>query len=146
MAILFWSVILVLAVAAEVHTNAFVSLFIGVGAALSLVLAIVHVAFPLQALAWALVSLAGVSVLRPLAVRRFAHHSYEIDMTRPTHTSMTHLTGFVEEVVGGEAHPGRVKIQGESWRAVTEWPEPIAVGSAIVVDRTYGTTLWVMPA
>jgi membrane protein implicated in regulation of membrane protease activity len=52
---------------------------------------------------------------------------------------------MVEVTVGDEQHPGRVKIQGESWKAVTDWIEPIPEGAPIVVRKTYGTTLWVEP-
>ncbi len=143
---IFWSVLLVLCLALEVHTNAFVAMFIGLGAAFGLVLAIAGVPFPLQALVWLAASGGGIWLVRPLALKRFSHRAYEVDMTRPTHTSMTHLTGFVEEAVGGEQHPGRVKIQGELWKAVTDWPEPLAIGTHVIVDRAYGTTLWVVPA
>jgi membrane protein implicated in regulation of membrane protease activity len=58
---------------------------------------------------------------------------------------MTDLRGFVEVTVGDEKHPGKVKIQGESWKAVTEWPEAIPEGNQIVVRKAFGTTLWVDP-
>jgi membrane protein implicated in regulation of membrane protease activity len=58
---------------------------------------------------------------------------------------MTDLRGVVLNAVGDERHPGKVKIQGESWKAVTEWPEPIPDGSMIVVKKAFGTTLWVDP-
>jgi membrane protein implicated in regulation of membrane protease activity len=56
---------------------------------------------------------------------------------------MTNLTGFVEDAVGDEGHPGRVKIKGESWKAVTESVPPIPQGAQVVVRKTFGTTLWV---
>ena len=145
MALIFWSIIVLLCLGLEIHTNAFVALFLGVGAAIAVVLALAAVAFPLQALLWVVTSTTGVWLVRPLALKRFSHRAYEVDMTRPTHTTMTHLTGLVESIVGGEKEPGRVKIQGETWKAVTDWPEPIAVGTMIVVDRAFGTTLWVNP-
>ena len=77
-------------------------------------------------------------------MRRF-HHRYERDMTLPTATAMTDLRGFVEEAVGDENHPGRVKIQGESWKAVTDWPDRAPDGTPVIVKKAYGTTLWVEP-
>lgn len=144
-AVLFWLVIVGMCVAVEIHTNAFVALFIGLGALASLVLALVGVPFALQAVAW--LGLSGVTLagLRPLALRKFGHRPYELDMSRPTTTTMTDLRGFVEVAVGGEESPGRVKIQGESWKAVTNWPEVLPDGTQIVVRKTYGTTLWVDP-
>jgi membrane-bound ClpP family serine protease len=55
---------------------------------------------------------------------------------------MTNLRGVTESLVGDEENPGRVRIQGESWKAVTEG-EPIPTGAPITVRKAYGTTLWV---
>ena len=145
MTLLFWIVIVLFCLAAEVHTNAFVALFVGVGATLSFILALAGIPFALQAGAWLIVSGGTLLFLRPFALRRFHHRPYEIDMSRPTSNTMTDLRGFVEVTVGDEKHPGKVKIQGESWKAVTEWPEAIPEGNQIVVRKAFGTTLWVDP-
>jgi membrane protein implicated in regulation of membrane protease activity len=145
MTLLFWFVIVLFCLATEVHTNAFVALFVGVGATLSFLLALAGVPFALQALAWLIVSGATLMFLRPYALRRFHHRPYEIDMSRPTSNTMTDLRGMVEATVGDERHPGKVKIQGETWKAVTEWPEAIPEGSQVVVRKAFGTTLWVDP-
>jgi membrane protein implicated in regulation of membrane protease activity len=145
MTLLFWIVIVLFCLAVEVHTNAFVGLFIGIGATLAFLLALLRVPFALQAVAWLAVSGAMILFLRPFALRKFHNRPYEVDMTRPTSNTMTNLTGFVEMTVGNEKHPGRVKIQGESWKAVTNWPEAIPDGAQVVVRKAYGTTLWVDP-
>ena len=142
---LFWAVIVVVCVALEVHTNAFVALFIGLGATMSFILALAGVPFALQSAAWLAASGVGLWLLRPFAMRKFHHHAYQIDMSRPTRNAMTDLRGFVELTVGDEQHPGTVKIQGESWKAVTDWPAAIPDGTPIVVRMAYGTTLWVDP-
>ena len=145
LAAFFWIVIALICVAVEVHTNAFVAIFIGLGATLSFAFALVGVTFALQALAWLIVSGATLVFLRPFAMRKFHHHPYEIDMSHPTRTTMTGLRGIAEMTVGDEQHPGRVKIQGESWMAVTDWPEAIPDGAQITVKKVFGTTLWVEP-
>ncbi|MGA2968277.1 MAG: NfeD family protein [Acidimicrobiales bacterium] len=145
MTAVFWIVIALFCLVAEVHTNAFVSLFIGIGAFFSFILALAGTPFWLQAIIWLGLSGAFVLFLRPFAVRRFHHHPYERDMSRPTSNTMTDLRGVVLHTVGDEQHPGKVKIQGESWKAVTEWPESIPDGAMIVVRKAFGTTLWVDP-
>jgi membrane protein implicated in regulation of membrane protease activity len=145
MTVVFWIVIALFCLAVEVHTNAFVSLFIGIGAVISFILALAGVPFALQAVVWLAVSGGTILFLRPFAVRRFHHHPYERDMSRPTSNTMTDLRGVVLHTVGDEQHPGKVKIQGESWKAVTEWPESIPDGAMIVVRKAFGTTLWVDP-
>lgn len=145
MAALFWLGILLVSALVEYHTNALVSIFVTLGAAVGLGLALAGVPFVLQGAVWAVVTGGGLWLLRPLALKKFPRHQYEVDMSLPTRTNMTNLTGLVEMPVGNEGHPGRVKIQGETWKAVTDWPEPIAEGASVVVDRVYGTTLWVHP-
>jgi membrane protein implicated in regulation of membrane protease activity len=145
LAIIFWIVIILTSGVIEYHTNALVSIFITIGAAVGLALAVAAVPFFLQGLVWFAVSAGGLWMLRPLALKKFPIHRRGGDLSLPVRSSMTHLTGIVEQVVGDETHPGRVKIQGESWKAVTDWPSPIEIGSSIKVDRVYGTTLWVYP-
>jgi len=145
LAIVFWLAIVGVCFVAEVHTNAFIAVFIGFGAAISFVLALGGLPFLFQALTWLFVSALTLFFLRPFAMRRF-HHRYERDMTLPTNTALTDMRGFVEVAVGDANHPGRVKIQGESWKAVTDWPIALPDGTPVVVRKAYGTTLWVEPS
>lgn len=142
MAILFWLVIILVCIFAEMHTNAFVAIFVGAGAIIPFFLAIAGVAFAVQVVVWLVLSAALLGALRPAALHRF-HHRSILDLSAPSASSMTNLTGFVEEAVGDEGHPGRVKIKGESWRAVTDASEEIPGGAHVIVRKTYGTTLWV---
>ena len=100
MAAVFWIIIALFCLAVEVHTNAFVSLFIGIGAAISFILALAGIPFALQAVVWLAVSVGTLLLLRPFAMRRFHHHPYERDMSRPTSNTMTDLRGVVLHTVG----------------------------------------------
>jgi membrane protein implicated in regulation of membrane protease activity len=142
MAILFWLIIILVCIFAEIHTNAFLAVFIGAGAIVPFFLSLASVPFALQAILWLVISGILIGALRPAAMHRF-HHRGVTDMAAPSKSSMTNLTGFVEDTVGDEGHPGRVKIKGESWRAVTDAKEAIPDGVQIVVRKTFGTTLWV---
>jgi membrane protein implicated in regulation of membrane protease activity len=142
MAVLFWLIIILVCIFAEIHTNAFLAVFIGAGAIVPFFLSLASVPFAVQAILWLVISAILIGALRPAAMHRF-HHVGITDMSAPSKSSMTNLTGFVEDTVGDEGHPGRVKIKGESWRAVTEATESIPDGAQIVVRKTFGTTLWV---
>ncbi|MGB8179923.1 MAG: NfeD family protein [Acidimicrobiales bacterium] len=142
MAILFWLVIILVCIFAEIHTNAFLAVFIGAGAVVPFFLSLASVPFALQAILWLVISGILIGALRPAALHRF-HHRGVTDLAAPSKSSMTNLTGFVEDTVGDEGHPGRVKIKGESWRAVTEAKEAIPDGTQVIVRKTFGTTLWV---
>lgn len=142
MAILFWLIILLVCIFAEIHTQAFVALFVGIGAVIAFFLALARVPFAVQAVVFLVVSGFTLASLRPAVVHKY-RRSEVVNLSIPTSSSLTNLTGFVEDVVGDEGHPGRVKIKGESWKAVTEAGAPIPSGTQVVVKKTYGTTLWV---
>ncbi|MDE2282523.1 MAG: NfeD family protein [Actinomycetales bacterium] len=144
MAILFWLVILLVCIFAEIHTQAFVAVFVAVGSIVAFFLALAGVPFAVEAVVFVVVTAVTLFTLRPSFVRRFAR-SEVVDLTVPAAGSLVNQTGFVEEVIGDEGHPGRVKIRGEFWRAVTDRPTPIASGVRVVVVKSYGTTLWVEP-
>lgn len=144
MAILFWLVILLVCIFAEIHTQAFVAVFIAVGAIVAFFLALASVPFAVEAVVFVVVTALTLFILRPSVMRRFARTEV-VDLTIPAPSSLANMIGFVQDAVGDEGHPGRVKIKGESWRAVTERPTPIANGARVVVTKAYGTTLWVEP-
>jgi membrane protein implicated in regulation of membrane protease activity len=142
MAVLFWLVIILVCIFAEIHTNAFISVFVGVGAIIPFFLALASVNFPLQAILWVVISGVLLGALRPAALHRFQRRGV-VDLSAPSKSSMTNLTGFVQDTVGDEGHPGLVKIKGELWKAVTNSTETIPDGVQVIVRKTYGTTLWV---
>ncbi len=144
MAILFWLVILLVCIFAEIHTQAFVAVFVAVGSIVAFFLALASVPFAVEAVVFVVVTAITLFTLRPSIMRRFAR-TQVVDLTIPAPSSLANMTGFVEDVVGDEGHPGRVKIRGESWRAVTEQATPIASGARVIVTKAYGTTLWVEP-
>ncbi len=144
MAVLFWLIIILVCIFAEIHTNAFLAVFIGIGAIVPFFLALASVPFALQAILWLVISGVLIGLLRPAALHRF-HHKGVTDLSAPSKSTMTNLTGYVEDTVGDEGHPGRVRIKGESWRAATEAKDAIPVGTQVIVRKTYGTTLFVEP-
>lgn len=143
MAVLFWVVIIVVSGLAELHTNALAALFVGLGAGVAFVVALGGVSFPIQALVWLVVTAGTMAFVRPLALKRLRPPGG--DLANPTHTALTGQFGIVEDEVGDEVHPGRIKIRGESWRAVTEKGTTIVVATPVVVTKAFGTTLWVEP-
>jgi membrane protein implicated in regulation of membrane protease activity len=143
MSIVFWVVILLLCSIAELHTRALIAVFVAIGAVVSLMLAISSVPFVLQAVVWLLVSVITLLSLRPLALRKFPYHSVPRDLSQPSPVTMTGLRGFVTDPVGDQAHPGRITVRGEDWKAVSESLTPIPTGAEVVVRKAYGTTLWV---
>lgn len=143
MAVLFWVVIIVVSGLAELHTNALAALFVGVGAGVAFVVALGGASFPIQALVWLFVTAITMAFLRPFALKKLRPPAG--DLAHPILTTLTGQFGVVEDEVGDEIHPGRIKIRGEHWRAVTDGGTSIAVATSVVVTKAYGTTLWVEP-
>jgi membrane protein implicated in regulation of membrane protease activity len=143
MAVFFWVVIIVISGLAELHTNALAALFVGVGAGVAFVVALGGASFPIQALVWLVVTAGTMAFLRPMALKKLRPPGG--DLANPMDTALTGQFGIVESEVGDEIHPGRIKIRGESWRAVTQRGSNIAVATPVVVTKAYGTTLWVEP-
>src|ERR1700692_2362880 len=74
--ILFWVAIIVFSFVLELHSNAFIAVFIGFGAAVSFVLGLAGLPFAFQAGAWLAVSAVSLITLRPYAIRKFHHHRF----------------------------------------------------------------------
>ncbi|MGA7833729.1 MAG: hypothetical protein WCA31_00805, partial [Acidimicrobiales bacterium] len=92
MAVLFWLVIIVICIFAEIHTNAFIAVFIGAGAIIPFFLALASVPFAVEAVLWLVISAILVGALRPAALHRF-HRKGVIDLSAPASSTMTNLTG-----------------------------------------------------
>lgn len=144
MAVVFWVIIIVVSGLAELHTNALAGLFVGLGAAVAFVVALGGASFPVQAVVWLGVTTVTMAFVRPVALRRLHRHPAG-DLAHPVDSVLTGQFGVVEDEVGDEVHPGRIKIRGESWRAITDSGAPIAVATPVVVTRAFGTTLYVAP-
>ncbi len=142
LALLFWLVIILVCILAEIHSNAFIAVFIGAAAIIPFFLALFGVLFAAQAILWLVLSAVMLTALRPIALKRF-RSGEKPDLSQPGHTALTDQTGVVEVEVGDDVHPGRVLVRGESWRAVTDTLGGIARGERIVVRKASGTTLWV---
>ena len=146
MATLVWLLVVLACVALEIHSNAFIALFVGLGAFVALLSSLVGAPMIVATAIWAVVTLGTLWLVRPWAMRTLRRTGHRTDLSAPSPSPMTDLRGVVEVSVGDEQHPGRVRVQGESWRAVTDWPDALTSGTPIVVRKTLGTTLWVEPA
>ena len=143
MDLIFWTVLLLVSGALELHTNALVGGFVALGSLVAFLAALSHVPFIAQTGLWLVVTVVSTVALRPFALSKFGPRKPG-DLNAPTGSPMVGLTGAVREVVGDELHPGRVLVRGELWRAVSDGPL-LAVDTAVVVASVRGTTLWVRP-
>jgi membrane protein implicated in regulation of membrane protease activity len=142
--VLVWLVLCVALVLFELHHLAFYALFVAIGAAAGAVVAlVVPDAYVLQTVVAAVVSVAGVILVRPYVSQAFHRH-------RGGHVAIGVHGGLVgQEAVTldevGDAHQvGHVRLAGERWLAVTGGPK-ISEGTSVFVTAVRGTTLEVWP-
>jgi membrane protein implicated in regulation of membrane protease activity len=125
----------------EMATMGFFLLPFAIGALVAGVLAFLGVAFALQVVAFALVSVVVFAAFRPLAHR--------LDQAGDDHgVGAKRLVGatavVLEEITS--ARVGMVRIGAEEWRAVAaDDDEPIPAGAAVTVREIKGTRAVVEP-
>jgi membrane protein implicated in regulation of membrane protease activity len=142
MAIAFWAVLIIVSLLAELHTHAFVALFVGLAAAAAGVCAIAGTSFVIQAAIFVVASVVMLLALRPFAISKFPQY-HPISMTAPITSTMANQRALVTKAIVGESNPGTVIIRSESWNALTEDPDPLLEDTFVIVTKVLGTTLWV---
>lgn len=84
----------------------------------------------------------SLAVVRP-AAKRWLYQS--TDTAKMNSEGLIGRRGTVVDEVGGEESPGRVKLGGEEWRAVSGTGKPLSSGTVVHVTALDGATLTVHP-
>ena len=138
--IIAWVIVAVLSGLGEVLTGSFVLLPFALGAIVAALLAGFGASLP-----WVLSSFLAVSVLSLFWLRRFAART---EAASPAIQAGAHrFVNAVGAVTADIAAPdaGRVRVDGQSWRALAAGNEPIVAGTQIRVIAVKGTALLVEP-
>ncbi|MGA2208627.1 MAG: NfeD family protein [Acidimicrobiales bacterium] len=134
---LWWFLIAAVFLVAEFGHRAFYALFIGLGAIVAAVLALAGAGVIVQIPAFAVAALLGLFLVRPNLVRAMSSGEGRL---------VSGLQGqvgkevFVAEAIGGAANPGRVRVEGELWKAISQDGKPIPSGTLVMVLELQGTT------
>jgi membrane protein implicated in regulation of membrane protease activity len=93
--------------------------------------------------AWQLVIFSAATLVLMLAVRpRLQRALYRGADARPTGVqALIGRKGLVTEPVGGERMPGRVRLGGEEWRAITRDGRTIGAGGDVEVVAVEAATV-----
>jgi membrane protein implicated in regulation of membrane protease activity len=138
-----WGVLAAVAVGAEMITGTFYFALVGVGAIAGLGSAALGVPPLGQAAVMAGVSLAGILLVRPFAVRHFAR------MPLPSRTGVDALPGAEAVALTSiTAEAGQIRLKGEVWSARLDpdlGTDPIPVSGRVSVTRIDGATALVFP-
>lgn len=125
-----WVIVALIFVIVEIFTSGFAVMCISFGCVFGAVTSAFDVDIKWQLLAFALGTVLAFMTVRPLVYKFFYKKSDEVK------TNVDALIGrraIVTERIEGELHPGRVKIDGDDWKAICEDSAPIEVGEAVEV-------------
>jgi membrane protein implicated in regulation of membrane protease activity len=129
----------------EVHTQAFYSLFLALGAGVATVVALFPTEVWVQAVAGAGVALLGTVLVRPTLARMSARHLGPKLAMQGASDNLVGQPAVTLEAVGDENHPGHARLFNERWLAVTANPGGVPAHTQVTVVEVRGTTLVVAP-
>jgi membrane protein implicated in regulation of membrane protease activity len=133
---LWWFLIAAVFLIAEFGHRAFYALFLGLGAIVAAVLAISGAGVVIQIPAFVVAAVLGLFLVRPTLVKAMSSGEGRL---------VSGLQGqvgkevFVAEPIGGADNPGRVRVEGELWKAISHDGKPIASGTRVMVLELQGT-------
>lgn len=134
---IFWSIVLIITVIVEIATFQMVSIWFAVGSLMALISSL-FLTFPYQLTIFIVVSILMLILTRPFINKHMKTHF------EPTnHELNVGQMATVTETINNEKPTGRVSLNGVEWIAITENPEPIEVGSQVVVLKVEGAKLLV---
>lgn len=133
--IIFWAAALVFFLVLEAVTFQLVSIWLGLGALVSLLLAIFEVPFWVQLIVFVAVSAVALWATRPL-VKKF------LSKKVPTNSELDiGKVAIVTETINNTLSKGRVKLNGTYWAAVSVEGDVIEEGSTVTVVEVDGAKL-----
>ena len=126
----YWVIIALVFVIVEMFTTGFAVMCISFGCLFGALASVLDWEFKWQLLAFAVGTALAFLTVRPLVYKFFYKKGQEIK------TNVDALVGrmaIVTERIEGQLHPGRVKLDGDDWKAVSLDKEPIEVGEAVEI-------------
>ena len=135
-----WVIIALIFVVVEMFTTGFAVMCISFGCLFGAVASALEWAIEWQLLAFAVGTALAFVTVRPLVYKFFYKKSPEVK------TNVDALVGrraIVTERIEGELYPGRVKIDGDDWKAITLDNVAVEVGEAVEVTAINSVILTV---
>ena len=135
-----WVIVALVFVIVEMFTSGFAVMCISFGCLFSAVASALDWELKWQLLVFAVGTALAFMTVRPLVYKFFYKKGQEVK------TNVDALVGrraIVTERIEGELHAGRVKIDGDDWKAVSLDAEPIEVGTAVEITAINSVILTV---
>jgi membrane protein implicated in regulation of membrane protease activity len=129
----------------EIHTQAFYSLFLALGAFAATIVALFPDDVWVQAVVAAAVALMGTLLVRPTLARMSAKHLGPKLAMPGASDNLVGQPALTLDPVGDENHPGHARLFNEKWLAFTTNPGGVPAHVQVTVVEVRGTTLVVAP-
>ena len=133
-----WVIVALVFVIVEIFTSGFAVMCISFGCLFGAVASALDWELKWQLLVFAAGTALAFLTIRPLVCKFFYKKSDEVK------TNAAALIGrkvIVSERITDELRPGRVKVDGDDWRAISSDNVPIEVGEAVEVTAINSVTL-----
>ena len=125
-----WVIIALVFVIIEMFTTGFAVMCISIGALFGAVASALDWELKWQLLVFAIGTALAFATVRPLVYKFFYKRDNEV---KTNADALIGRKAIVTERIEGELHPGRVKVDGDDWKAISLENEPIEVGKAVEI-------------
>lgn len=127
-----WLIIAIILVIVEICTAAFGSICFAIGAGLAALAAALGGGVTWQIIVFAAVSLLTFIFLRPVVIRFLDRKSKDV---KTNADALVGRKGIVSERIDAKQHTGRVAIDGDDWKAVSEDGSVIEKGISVEIVK-----------
>ncbi|MBQ6305345.1 MAG: NfeD family protein [Bacteroidales bacterium] len=138
----YWLIAAIVLVIVEICTAGFGALCFALGAAFSALISGLGGSFTWQILVFVVVSLLTFIFLRPVVVRFLDKKSKDV---KTNAEAIIGRKGIVSERIDASQHTGRVAIDGDDWKAVSEDGSVIEKGTDVEIIKLDSIIVTVKP-
>ena len=135
-----WVIVALVFVIVEIFTSGFAVMCISFGCLFGAAASALDWDVKWQLLAFAVGTVLAFLTVRPLVYKFFYKKSREV---KTNADALVGRRAIVTERIEGELHPGRVKVDGDDWKAVSLDSAPIEVGEAVEITAINSVILTV---
>lgn len=128
----YWLIAAIVLVILEILTSGFGVICFAIGAAVSALVSGLGGSFTWQVVAFVVVSLLAFIFLRPVVIRFLDKKSKDV---KTNAEALIGRRGVVSERIDAGQHTGRVAIDGDDWKAVSDDGSVIEKGSAVEIIK-----------
>ncbi len=126
-----WMIIALLLVVVEVFTSGFAVLCFSIGAVVAAIVSVTDCELKWQVLVFAVFSALAFVLVRPLLLKAFAKSKKA--EAKSGVEALIGRTATVTETIDGSRNQGRVAVDGDDWKAVTDDGSMVAVGEKVEI-------------